>query len=76
MFKEYISEKTEMVKRAVRMLDNGLETDDVSQVINGILTIEDALGSLHVGARQALNMAGKVESDFGLRDMGVIRKGD
>lgn len=73
---EYIAEKTEMVKRAVRMLDKGLETDDISQVINGILTIEDALSSLHVGAKRAMKMAGTAETNYGLRDLGNLRKGD
>lgn len=73
---EYISEKTEMVKIAVRMLDNGLETDDICQVINGILTIEDALSSLHVGAKQAMKMAGTAETNYGLRDLGNLRKDD
>ena len=73
---EYIAEKTEMVKRAVRMLDNGLETDDIGQVINGILTIEDALSSLHVGAKRAMKMAGTAETNYGLRDLGNLRKGD
>jgi hypothetical protein len=74
----YIREKAEKAKRHAQDIINALDRDNassVSYIVDAILGIEDALGSLHVGARQLMERSGENERDFMLRNLGTVVKG-
>jgi len=73
----YLAEKASFAERGAKEILNALKHDQPnspSYVIDGILKIEDALGSLHVGARQMLEVQKATEKDYMLRNMGMVIK--
>jgi hypothetical protein len=80
--KSYLAEKAETVRRGAIEIIEALEKKDEedskwarSYVIDGILRIEDALASLHCGARNMMEICEETENDYLLRHMGEIKRG-
>lgn len=75
----YLAEKALAAKKGAEEILSALERNDPgspSYVVDGVLRLEDALGSLHVGARQLLQDEHKEEKDYMLRHMGQVVKGE
>jgi len=74
--KNYLREKALLAEKGAQKILKALDIDEPSYVIDGVLRIEDALKSLHVGARQMLKAEKATETDYYLRDMGEVTLGD
>jgi hypothetical protein len=75
----YLAEKAEAAKRGAQEILDQLNKPQEkwirSYIVDGILRIEDALGSLHVKARDIMEECDETEDDYLLRHMGTITKG-
>jgi hypothetical protein len=81
MFNEqYIREKAEAAKKGSEEILNAIDEKNTlhsrSYVVDGVLRIEDALGSLHVAARQMMSQANETEKSYMLRPIGMVMKGN
>jgi Tfp pilus assembly protein PilX len=78
--KSYLAEKAESAKRSAEEILNSLERPNSkasrSYIISGCLGLESALSALHAKARQVMEQCGETESDYALRPLGKVVRGE
>jgi hypothetical protein len=78
--KTYLAEKAEAAKRSAEEILSRLEMPNSkasrSYIISGCLGLEMALMALHAKARQVMEQCGETESDYALRPLGEVVRGE